>query len=913
VPDLSGRGHVPALHVKAGEAAFVQTSEGDALRLAAPDDRIEAPFAAFPGPKGSLRMRVRFESLDQRQTLFRIYSKTGDGMQLALQTNGRVRFSYYRRAEKKWIACEFAASLLRENRWHEIVAAWDFDGDLALFLDGQPRGARALRVRPSFPNDAVMVFGNDHAFGSPLRGAFRLIEMSDQPGGSSSAALPELKPGSPRSWCCGPLAVTFDDRHGSVLEVAHDGLKLASADQATPLWEIELRAEQGLGRPILLAPQLVARVGIADQGPSLRLRWEDIPLPEDESKVSVQVLLEPGPEEGLCSWRIAVDNPSKKYGIWEVRFPYLVLAPLDDDLARHQLITPSRWGEARPDPWATADRSAPAEIHCRCNYPSVTMQFAALSGPPGHATYLACYDGQNRLKETWLDIFTRRKRIEYHVNHYPDNMGAPGESYRQPYPLVVGHVAGDWFDVCQTYRRWALQQRWTALGPLATRRDVPEWYKRCAVVLRQQIKRNGQPVDPSRDNALRAAVEIPGASMGIWYGWNHKLTADSGVPAKHGEASLSSGAGWDWQPAAGVPEAARQMAAAGHGSTAYINTRLYDSTDRPPTHPLAQWALPYVVRDVAGQPDFYDRTANLWDMCRWTEGWQDRYCRNCEVAMRAGFRGIYMDSFGRGNPLCFAAEHGHSRGGGSTMVDGQRRFAQVVRERIRAIDPEAITTGEAPIEAFIDMIDGNLFHFNMPRHFAPLFTAVYHDYQLCYGRTVGPAPPTDPTYWMQVGRLFTEGVQIGRFFIDSPTFFLWQPEYRAELDYLKRCAEAKLAAHEYLNLGQFMRPPVIESPLPTLESDYQNIHTVMPAVLIRAWKSHRGTVAHTMTNLTDQAQEFTYCFSTADYGFPSGSRLVWRQLYPASSENESLTAGHLRRTLRLEPRAVRVVEVVGSE
>jgi len=153
-------------------------------------------------------------------------------------------------------------------------------------------------------------------------------------------------------------------------------------------------------------------------------------------------------------------------------------------------------------------------------------------------------------------------------------------------------------------------------------------------------------------------------------------------------------------------------------------------------------------------------------------------------------------------------------------------------------------------------------------------------------------------------------VQIGRIFLQSPRYPLWDTECRPQLDYLKRCAEAKVAASDYLSLGEFMRPPVIETPLPTVETDYRRAHTVMPAVLVRAWKAPSGNVAHVLTNITPVAQTVTYRFSTDDYAFPEGSSVRCRQIFPPRPQpDETFPTAECRRTIRLDGHDVRVFEL----
>ncbi len=906
VEDLSGHGLLPAVQVTgAGENAWVHTAEGAGLRIMAGDDHVSVPFAALNVARGSVRMDVWLRDLDGDQVLWRIYAPGGDGMSLTVETDGEVMLAYYKRSHAQWHRITFSARLIEPERWHEIEASWDFDGHLSLGLDGQTQAVAPLPPDPHFAEDSVMLFGNSHAGGRPMRGAIRSIVMTDQPGEAAAERRAVMEPGAPVTWRHDHIAITFDDRYGSVLSGEIGGHQLLDADEPLPLWEIDLRSEMGRsGQPLLVSAADAPPPHMSADGNGWRLEWRDVPLRGDDATLSVTAHVAPGPEPGMTSWRIEVENPSQTWGLWSIEFPMVTLRPLGERAAEHELLMPLRWGAAQRDPFGAGD-SSPAARRYRSNFPGGHMQFVALTSPDSGAAYFATYDPACNSKENWLIAYPDRLRAEYRLKQFPPNLGVPREGYVQAWPAVIGHVDGDWFDVCRAYRRWAVEQPWCARGPVAARNDVPDWYRRSTVALRHSGWSDNPLEEPSVTNSLAFAAAVPGPNMGVWYDWHEVDRSASGMAVEAGATSTSQGAGWPWTVGPGVPEAVAALRGAGVYPTAYVNTRVFDPGDSD-DHPQRLWALPFVIRDVYGEPDYYNRELNLWDLCPFTQGWRDRYVSNCLEAMRAGFKGIYLDSFGRGKRPCFATEHGHSRGGGSYTIDGQRMLARDVREAIRAIDPEAIMTAEANVEAFIDVLDGKLFHWNIPTNFAPLWTAVYHDYQLCYGRTVPMSADRLEAFVMVVGHLTAEGVQIGRIFTSPEERTVLQPEHGEMLAFLSRCAEARRTAYEYLCVGEMMRTPVVESDLPVVTGEHRGIPISLPAVKLRAWRAADGTVAHVLVNLTPDAVDLTYGYDSADYSFAAEGRHAITHLVPSLDDLAEADNGVCRRTVRLAGHGVEV-------
>lgn len=112
------------------------------------------------------------------------------------------------------------------------------------------------------------------------------------------------------------------------------------------------------------------------------------------------------------------------------------------------------------------------------------VQFPAyFGGESGAGLYIASQDtagytkylNSSRASDVWLEIGC------FYVPTFQ-----AGASATVPYPAVVGVFHGDWFDAASLYRVWAVQQQWAQGGPLATRTDVPDWYKNTGMMAYKQ-------------------------------------------------------------------------------------------------------------------------------------------------------------------------------------------------------------------------------------------------------------------------------------------------------------------------------------------------------------------------------------------------------------------------------------------
>jgi len=381
-------------------------------------------------------------------------------------------------------------------------------------------------------------------------------------------------------------------------------------------------------------------------------------------------------------------------------------------------------------------------------------------------------------------------------------------------------------------------------------------------------------VGQTGDNLLRCLDVFGKGLLSVWYEWHTVDRSRAGGPLS--QARSHGNMGQFITAAPGVVAANRAAVNAGGYPMAYILACAYDGGD-PEDFPNAKRAI---MRDLKGE--FYGGPGTWCSMCLSAEWFQKRYAEKCRRAIEeSGFRGVYWDTFGSPLPRCFADDHGHSHGGGTQGVQGARQFAARARAAMKTADPEAFTSAEASSEEFIDLVDTRLCAMILREHVAPIYSCVYHDYQLFFGRRIMPLDG-EPIFSMIAGYTFNIGGQFGRYFIAGEGIQADDPQYAQAHVFLKRLIDAKRSAGEFLNVGRMVRPPRILSDLPTLTGRhwYKKRMLTLPAVLCSAWKSPSREVALVFVNCSPERVDFTYEIDAVGHGFPERTKIARRLRKP---------------------------------
>lgn len=610
-----------------------------------------------------------------------------------------------------------------------------------------------------------------------------------------------------------------------------------------PVWSLEIMPADA-EKPVTVEPgtltQVVWRISGDAAIRTLEADYPDLACGASRGRAGMRVSL--GASDLQPHWRMDAAITDTRASVWSLVFPQLVVPAPDAAPAANRLLIPYRRGSL-----GTYGATAPkGETELPYPGPAAKLQFMATYGEQsGRGCYYAIEDGAGHSKDLIRRNFPVQNSIVMACRHLPENRGEPGTGFIMPYAVTAGPFHGDWWNAARLYRGWWTNQVWAAKGRLVDRADIPEWLKRTPAVLRLSTTMPARTVS----NNVAAALALTRAfgdraPYGVWYG-------PFGVPSKTGLES--GGHGHKLPPQPGLPEALATLKAAGVHVQAYLQSVIYDTrlpaTQEPAERKFSEAA---VSRDRQGRPHFYGAEADgLYAMCRATAGWQERMTDLSAHAMRAGFDGIYLDSFGKGGAECFAPGHGHPRGGGATMLKGQRRMAARIQTAVRASNPEAILAGEAPVEAFRDLLDVNLEAVNRYAGYCPVTRAVLGDYSLSHGRTIRMTSTTNNII-PELATLFLEGIIPGRFFCDGGAPEILQPARADDLAYLQKLIRYTDAGLDYLRYGEFLQPlPLVQTAASVaFRESCENNAIEAPGVLHGVYRSPRdGSLAVVLANI----------------------------------------------------------------
>ena len=644
-----------------------------------------------------------------------------------------------------------------------------------------------------------------------------------------------------------------------------DFLHEHSARSPAGLWHLVLRQDRGRDEAeVTVTNRTGAKVSSRiDKQPSavtLRLRWEGLPVRQEQNALDVEVAVTVKQGDPLSTWRINVTNRSKTYGLWNVVFPVLELVPIGGSSPTNRYVLPYSRGTVAKDPF---NSPYPHFGYGRSGeWPGgINMQFQALYDQSGTGLYLAAYDGEGYKKRFYFAVLPKRRVIEYKVGHYPANMGYPAEDYRMTYDVCIGPFRGDWYDACQMYRQWATKQQWCAPGPLATRKDIPRWYKEAPLALYTSSKEGEWRVDETRDRMI-AMLEFIGTDLPIdWYTWKKHVPDKThynreGSPWKVPDArpypcSNIHDGNYPLMPALpNFAAACKAIRERGGHVKPYVCAKIFDPGLNE-NSPFAAQAKPHARRHVDGKVVIAERNLVSWGMCFNSPWWRNRMAETVtELIKRENASGVYFDTFGGGSVQCFHTAHEHSHGGGNDPYLGARKISEVVRGAMKKADPESVMSGENPAETAIDLLDGFLYRWTTWPEMTPLFATVYGDYVCRNGMRLTPG---SDGFYIQCTAMFTEGGQVGRFPLHGPPHgpsdylkdFERGSKHTDRMKFLRKLCKfwRPEAGGRYLAYGQLLRPIQFTKPDPVPTASY-----IEQSKYVSGWfRSHRDVKEGLMT------------------------------------------------------------------
>ena len=680
-----------------------------------------------------------------------------------------------------------------------------------------------------------------------------------------------------------------------------DYLTSGFAGDPQNLWQIVFRRKRGRDKDerivgIADADKCLQRSVSDDNSTTLILQWRGMDLPGMKNAVATTVSITLNRNDHLSRWRIRVDNRSTEWGIWQVHFPVLRLRPVGDGnnafvlckdrgrLVENCFDAPSGWGhgfDANEDAPIGPGQSMPG---------SLSAQFQAIYNmKTGKGLYLATQDSEGHAKH--LRVVNNGRDLLYLIAHDPKDMGYPKRPFATAYDFVAGPFQGDWYDACQIYRSWALQQPWCSKGPLLTRNDIPRWFKEAPLFLVSHSYGDESLLQKNLQ-VWREYLDLAGCPLpGTWYGWKHYDTETTAydlpecpwrVPEmrKTPVSNIHDG-NYPKSPAlSGFGEMCRQLKAAGGYAAPYVCLQILDQGRLRPA-PYAEAARPAVSRDIHGQMRNYPGEPS-WCMCVHSEWWRRRLVETASALMeKEHVGGLYLDTMQGGGQPCFATTHGHTCGGGRDRCQGMHELARRCREAVKVHDPMAFTDGESPTEDMIDVVDGILYQYTLrPDISVPLFATVYGDYIPRYGMRC--SPPEGAMFFLQAASLFVEGAKLGRIDTGGETFVHRpsDPKLAKQMAFLKRLIRfyRQERSRQYLSYGQLLRPMRFTrpDPVPFVQQvdgsarAYQDGRIVLPVLLSGVFRIATDRLGIFIVNVGEASVEYAFDTPLTRY-FPSES------------------------------------------
>ncbi len=662
------------------------------------------------------------------------------------------------------------------------------------------------------------------------------------------------------------------------------------------LWEIVFG--KGTQRPAIsnnykpCSSGSITRKANGDQ--VLILEWNDLRFWEEDSICSVKVTIELPENDGVAKWRISVSNQSDYWGLWEVACPSVNGFPAE---GKYDIAIPvTGTGGHLLNKWkGTLKRRSPSGF-----FPMQFMSFN--SGTNG--IFFSSRDGESRAKDFFVD--SKNKKLS--LIRYPENMGVTGSDLPGYYQVSFGPYQGGWLEAAHRYREWALNQVWTARGPISQRPGFPEISTNVGFWIRDtwvwdlppdKDKDTGDPRSWRRDERdphemnlpFLNAMEIMDVPIAFqWYGWHH-VFFDNDYPHF-------------LPPLKGFKERVAELVDSGALIVPYINGLSADSK-------TYDWYKldPHAIKDQAGglhQKFYRDGAGRLTPMCPNQNYWHYTINNVVDSIINVyGANGIYMDEIScNSHELCFNPDHRHPLGGGRYWADGYRNLYRKTLNIAHQNGKDIVITSESANEIFYDLVTANLFTGRPTDYEIPMLQVVYSGYTLFYASRCDYRK-SEVLFNFCVGQGFIDGRQIG--WMD---FDLFRPQFRRKVEYMKNCARYRMVTKKYLTFGRLWEPVYPENEVPFFEEEFRGggVHTGRaPSAEARLWQAEDGSIAIFIANYIDEEVAFSYTLDPAEYGLDAGNYRV-TEITPEGNRLIAESEKSISRTEILEPVRVKVIE-----
>ena len=595
------------------------------------------------------------------------------------------------------------------------------------------------------------------------------------------------------------------------------------------LWEIEFL---GQDKEVALytansLPEVVR------EGDAVLMNWQ-LPV------ASVQVKIVLPDDTDAANMTIDITGVAKNVCIRQVRFPsFNWQLEKGEDC---KLTVPADAGCVYPDPLTTLPVGGIYELKNlrRRQWPNghLTLQFLALNRGK-EQSYFASHDLTASLKS--FDWEVDREKACITLRPFWRTPLIPGASYAS-FPWVAAVSEGDWFDASMRYREYALKAPWMKNGPLEYGKKTPQWMIETPLVtLRHSRGKGWEPDD------LKAEADYFQLPMLVhYYDWH-----------------AVRGANFPLQP--GAAKAFRQLNEYGIRFMPY--TDAYSNFSDVPVWKDQQSAAIHLNekgdKHAITWPPHY---TTLVSMCPGSLLWRDSYTNTAMRLISLGASAIYFDEYCMSPPwTCCAEHHEHIPGDPTSYIRDVNSLMEEIKLQANDLREDGVVfANEGACEPMLCNVDSSLIGNDNSPYMKPVFSAVYHDYIMGYGRYIFYLDLTDDRFSGALETKFAEqficGWQIGW---SRVPWNMVIEKYPETASFIRMLAQVRRDHCKYLACGKMLRP--LELEVATFKqlwakswNDKTGLEVTLPEVFNSIWQVDDTTLEAFFVNVTNHEVTFSF-------------------------------------------------------
>ena len=606
----------------------------------------------------------------------------------------------------------------------------------------------------------------------------------------------------------------------SILAGVAAGLAASGFGSDDGLWRLAFRAGTS-GAAVTLDADRSGAGQVEHTAEGRRLVWRGLDLEKGDGAVDVICTISRNAGFDWDEYRIHVENRSSKYGLFETEYPRL-----------KALTKPGKGSLIRPGGCWGAQRIREKVRLCAA-YPdwASPFQLAMFERDSGGGTMVAALDAEGLIK-----YFNYTDGFDYSCSVPAVDAGCPGKAGAPEFAVAVARYDGDWLSAAKRYRRWVERNAlWMRKGSLVSRKDRADTFRDIGIWFLFQYHHD-IPLERTERELAKALKIIDGrlpvaAHIYCWHRHPQDVYLPEYFPARDG-----------------FREMVGRLSAKGVRIMPYLNGRIWDHENMN-FESVRKW----MCRNADGtlQKEHWhehDFSAVCPSAGMWGE-WLVSLGKTMTKDYGAG--ALYYDQISSMVAVpCYAADHGHSVGGGTHWTGGYRKIV----EGIRAAVPLIPLTSENWSEPYTDLFDGFLVWGPNIGNDVPMTPAVYSGYMRTFACRVG-RDVSDQAFFALQARSFLWGAQTGW---EQP--WILEDKYRHRLDYLIRLALTRRTALDFFADGEFLgqvENRIDVSPLKLKVCRWgRELDAELPPVMAARWKNASGEVITAVANVTDKTQSF---------------------------------------------------------